>query len=333
MTAPKRITVTHTAKPKSGGRFARIDNDVLQSESLSFRARGLLAYILSRPADWQHSAESLSNASREGLHAIRGALRELVAAGHARLESRRGPDGMVRNGWFFTEAPSAVNQHPVTPSPDTEKPHSAPDADLPRPVKPALGEPAFGQPHSGQPGFGKPAPYETTVGETTVDETKEIETTVTNPPVVAVAPPDEDCPFSLTDCPEPAAISAPVATPAAPAQPANRHHDICQQWGPAFQQAFGAHYAFSGRDASALKRLLASVPDSADTILELAESAWARSRVDRFASGCKRAATLAGLCDHFNAIRVELQSPGPVDKHRAGWVDDRPSVYGGSGTA
>lgn len=311
MSNPKRITVTRTPKPKNGAQFARIDNAVLQSDALSFRARGLLAYVISRPADWQHSAESLSNASSEGMHAIRGALRELVSAGHACLVARRGPDGTVRNGWFFTEAPSAINQHPVTHSPDTEKPHSAPDTDLPRPVKPTPGEPESGQPHSG-----KPALYETKE-EKRKGRNERGETTVTDLPAVAIAPPDDDdVPFLLSDCPEPAAISTPQA------DPASRHHEVCQLWGPAFQQAFGASYVFrTGRDASALKRMLASVPDTANEIIEIAESAWARSRSDRFASGCKRAATLAGFCDHINEIRVELQSPGPTDKHRAAWTD------------
>lgn len=130
-------------------RFARIDNELLQREALSFRARGLLAYILSMPQGWKHNAECLSN-KVEGKHAIRAALRELQAFGYARLYKERGAGGQLINRWLFSEAPTSI-------VPDTGKPHPAPNTVLP----------GAGQPDSGAPGSGGTALFETTVGETT----------------------------------------------------------------------------------------------------------------------------------------------------------------------
>jgi hypothetical protein len=142
----------------NASRFARIDNELLQKEALSFRARGLLAYILSKPQDWTHSAERLAN-KVEGKHAIRAALRELETFGFARLDKERGAGGQLINRWFFSEAPASI-------APDTEKPHPAPDT-----VLPGAGQPDSGQPDSGAPGSGGTALFETTVGQTTVGQT------------------------------------------------------------------------------------------------------------------------------------------------------------------
>ena len=110
--------------PKAGAsRFVRIDNSVLQNDALSFRARGLLAYVLSMPLDWRHSADDLAN-KKERKHAVRSALKDLVAAGHARLVTVRESDGTVRNRWAFSEAPTLGK-------PSVENQHSAPSADLP----------------------------------------------------------------------------------------------------------------------------------------------------------------------------------------------------------
>ena len=183
--ADHRHTVTRTLK--IGARFARIDNDVLQSKDLSFRARGVLAYVLSMPADWRHSAESLSSQSGEGLHAVRAALRELRNGGYARLETIRGAGGKIGSTWHFSESPSAEKPHSVKCSPGIEKPRSAPGVDLPNAVKPGFGKPDAGQPDAGQPDAGKPAPYITTIDQTTIDQTTIDQTTIDQTTILATA--------------------------------------------------------------------------------------------------------------------------------------------------
>lgn len=167
MTA-KPQTVIRSEKSKRS-RFARIDNAVLQSRTLSFRARGILAYVLSKPDDWRHSAESLAANSNEGLHAIRSALRELSDAGHARLEKARDRGGHWVSGWTFSESPNTENRDPEGASPSAENRDSEgppPSAGFPR-----VGQPDFGKPNFGEPNAGKPEPSETTVDITTVDQT------------------------------------------------------------------------------------------------------------------------------------------------------------------
>ena len=71
-----------------------IDNRTLGDTSLSFRARGVLAFILSKPDHWRTSAANLARQAQEGRDAINTALGELEAAGY--LERRRSQDSAGR---------------------------------------------------------------------------------------------------------------------------------------------------------------------------------------------------------------------------------------------
>jgi len=65
-------------------RFTQIDRRAVNDARLSFRARGVLTWIIDKPADWQFDSETLAQASPEGRDAIRTALRELEGQGYMR---------------------------------------------------------------------------------------------------------------------------------------------------------------------------------------------------------------------------------------------------------
>ena len=176
-------TVSRSEKTRRS-RFARIDNAALQDDRLSFRARGVLAYVLSRPDSWTHSADRLSAASCDGVDAIRGALRELEAAGYAELRRVRSSRGSVVHRWYFNETPSAKN-------PDSL------GASKTRDLKDTVEKPDGEKAH-GFKGDGGVALSETTEGDTTQVETTERKTTEGEK-----APAPLTCPwFGFTDLPE-----------------------------------------------------------------------------------------------------------------------------------
>lgn len=67
---------------RASDNFAQIANSCLQDERISYRARGILASMLSRPPGWTTSAERLAMAGAEGRDAVRSALRELEKFGY-----------------------------------------------------------------------------------------------------------------------------------------------------------------------------------------------------------------------------------------------------------
>ena len=64
--------------------FVILDKGFLEDENLSFKAKGILAYLLSKPDNWEVSVEHLAHVSKEKKTAIRSALKELEEAGYYR---------------------------------------------------------------------------------------------------------------------------------------------------------------------------------------------------------------------------------------------------------
>ncbi len=55
--------------------YTVMSNYHLQDRNLSFKAKGLLSYMLSLPSDWNYSVKGLSCVSMEGVKAIKSILK------------------------------------------------------------------------------------------------------------------------------------------------------------------------------------------------------------------------------------------------------------------
>ena len=62
--------------------FTTIDNRYLQNKKLSFKAKGIMTYILSLPDDWVIYIDQLIATSKDGESSFRSGLDELIKAGH-----------------------------------------------------------------------------------------------------------------------------------------------------------------------------------------------------------------------------------------------------------
>ena len=79
--------------PRPETNWAVIQNAVLRNTALTFKARGLLAYLLSLPDNWSISAERIAATGPDGRDSIRTALQELERAGYVRRERRQNQRG------------------------------------------------------------------------------------------------------------------------------------------------------------------------------------------------------------------------------------------------
>ena len=61
--------------------FTVLYNGVLENPDLSFKAKGLWAYCMSKPDNWQFHVTHLATVSKDGIDAVYSALSELEAAG------------------------------------------------------------------------------------------------------------------------------------------------------------------------------------------------------------------------------------------------------------
>lgn len=88
--------------PRAADHFTIISNAALRDERLSWKARGLLAYLLSMDTGWETSVRRLATVSPDGKTVVETALAELEAAGYLERRQVRG-DGEKAGKFGATE--------------------------------------------------------------------------------------------------------------------------------------------------------------------------------------------------------------------------------------
>jgi len=93
--------------------FAQIANSALRDSRLSFKARGVLALVLSNVGDWEASRSWLINQSeKDGRHAIQEALNELTELGYREVRKVQ-ENGKVRSIVEWRHEPSVSISRPT----------------------------------------------------------------------------------------------------------------------------------------------------------------------------------------------------------------------------
>lgn len=119
--------------PRLESNFSVMSNAVIRDSRLSYRARGVLLEILSRPDNWRVSGDSLARSGKEGRDAILTALKELRDCGYIRMVKIRKEDGTFETTNYVYDSPQDVAPSPENPTTDSVEP--------PYPEKPPTGKP------------------------------------------------------------------------------------------------------------------------------------------------------------------------------------------------
>ena len=98
--------------------FTQIPNAWLRDNRLSFKARGLLAYIESHTPEWDISVHWLAGENPEGKEALRSAIAELEMFGYLRREQEN-VGGRFGEVTWYTQEPLAEN--PLAENPPLKK--------------------------------------------------------------------------------------------------------------------------------------------------------------------------------------------------------------------
>ena len=80
--------------------FIIVNGAILRDENLSFRAKGLLVYLLGRPEDWRVRVWQLARMGPDGKCAIEATLKELEKQGYIRRSRLRGEDGKLKGSEY-----------------------------------------------------------------------------------------------------------------------------------------------------------------------------------------------------------------------------------------
>lgn len=86
--------------------FVIIDKRPLEDVRLTWKAKGLLAYLLTKPHNWVVMRSDLVERSKNGRRAFQSAMKELKLYGYATLSIVRDEGGNIRGKeWIIHEEP------------------------------------------------------------------------------------------------------------------------------------------------------------------------------------------------------------------------------------
>lgn len=101
--------------------YTHLYNKTLRDSRLSYKARGLLSYMLSMSDNWKFYTKSIvDNSDKDGRDSVLSGLRELEKYGYLQRKTSRGESGKFdAQDWIVFDTPTFS---PQTGFPDTDKP-------------------------------------------------------------------------------------------------------------------------------------------------------------------------------------------------------------------
>lgn len=113
-------------KSKRKRNFTTVSNDYLRDENLSWKAKGLITYIMSLPPDWDLNISDLKKRSKDGRDSTSTGIQELIENGYCTRVLKRDEKGRVL-GYDYTVSDIKEFENsdcPITDAPITDNPTS-----------------------------------------------------------------------------------------------------------------------------------------------------------------------------------------------------------------
>lgn len=86
--------------------FVMLNREVLHDKRISLKAKGLLAYLIDKPSNWEFTLEGIIAQLKESRDAIRNGLKELQQYGYLEIIASRHATGrFAKSEWIITQFP------------------------------------------------------------------------------------------------------------------------------------------------------------------------------------------------------------------------------------
>lgn len=123
--------------------FTVLSNEFLKDTRLSWKAKGIIAYVAMLPDDWVLNMRDLTNRATDGRDSLYSGIKELETFGYCSKTQNRNPDGTIAGyAYEICDKPVFVQpytENPVTDAPQPENPDTVkPDTDKPDTENPTL---------------------------------------------------------------------------------------------------------------------------------------------------------------------------------------------------
>lgn len=99
---------------KESGNFVTVHKRFIHDDNLSWKAKGILLYLLSRPDDWQVYETELNKHSSDGRDSLRTGIKELEQAGYIHRTRKRNEKGQLKEYEYQVfEQPTQIEKNHV----------------------------------------------------------------------------------------------------------------------------------------------------------------------------------------------------------------------------
>ena len=114
-------TIIRTVKKSQ---YVTINNSVFTDSRLSWKAKGLMGYLLSRPDNWKVIVGDLVKQSKDGRDAVYSGIKELKKNGYLEqrpIRNEEGKKSIIRWEYIVYEEPICIESEPLTENPEVDK--------------------------------------------------------------------------------------------------------------------------------------------------------------------------------------------------------------------
>lgn len=148
--------------------FSIIDNSIIYNSQLSWKARGLLIFLLSKQEDWEIYVTHLIKQGPDGRDSVYSGIQELIEAGYIYHERIRNNKGQYEKGnYIVSEEAEFKNVKEEAKEPSPEKPDVAKDN-----LSPQTENPEEENPEEGNPDLGNQQLLNTNTNNTDINKNK-----------------------------------------------------------------------------------------------------------------------------------------------------------------
>jgi len=118
------MAVVHVKKRENS--YVQIDKRVFEDPRLSWRSKGIMGYLLSKPNGWKVNVVDIWGKGKEGRNAVQDCMSELAVFGYAELVTTHNDQGVFTGKeWVVSEEPKGgftdATEKPKTEAPKTRK--------------------------------------------------------------------------------------------------------------------------------------------------------------------------------------------------------------------
>ena len=121
--------IVRSARPHQN--FTVIHNELIDDTRLSWKARGLLVYLLSKPDHWRTTTAYLASQGADGIDSVKAGMRELELYGYVKRLRKQN-----QAGHWSTQTVVFDRPQPVDNTVNNCSSYPPPKMDYPTPVNP-----------------------------------------------------------------------------------------------------------------------------------------------------------------------------------------------------